>query len=418
MAAPIPPPGGGAGGAGGTRGGAVPPPPPPPPPPPVPAGLVGPAGPPGPPPTGAALLAQLVATMQAAATGLPAPGPGGPAPQPPRVKISPPIFKGLPGERPEAHLLRANDWMDTYNILPVNKPAHLKHTLDHLAREWYDSLTFPIAWNDLQQRFSRYFSTQGRSIKHLHDKWQNFSFTPRQDDIEAYIRDIKEAAHQLNYNNEAVLHLIKATMPSEIYGTLYNQHDLNTVITMVKDIYAKKPESANPPTVTGEATAPFTLIKAPNGNSKKIHFQEGESLSDRIDKLTETLYRMDMEGKPTRKAYKPNITSPRHRGGRGGFRLRGNRPDRDRGEGWPRSKGKFRGGRGGFSRRGKFQGREDPVYRANLKTRIRTDVIIVINEAILWLSALIIIKGQLKRHLRERSLKTIHMPMEVLTNPS
>ena len=124
--------------------------------------------------------------------------------------------------------------MDTYNILPVNKPANFKYTLDHLAREWYDSLIFPIAWNDLQQRFSRYFSTQGRSIKHLHDKWRNFSFTPGQDDIEAYIRDVKEAAHQLNYNDEAVLHLIKATMPSEIYGTLYNQHDLNTVILWSK----------------------------------------------------------------------------------------------------------------------------------------------------------------------------------------
>ena len=99
------------------------------------------------------MLAQLVAAMQAAVAGLPGPSPG-PAPPPPRVKISPPIFKGLPGERPEAHLLRANDWMDTYNILPVNKPANFKHTLDHLAREWYDSLTFPIAWNDLQQRFS------------------------------------------------------------------------------------------------------------------------------------------------------------------------------------------------------------------------------------------------------------------------
>ena len=159
------------------------------------------------PPTGAALLAQLVAAMQAAVAGLPAPGPG-PALPPPRVKISPPIFKGLPEERPEAHLLRANDWMDTYNILLVNKPTNCKHTLNLLAREWYDSLTFPVAWNDLQQRFSRYFSTQGRCIKHLHDKWQNFLFTPGQDDIEAYIRDVKEAAHQLNYNDEAVLHLI------------------------------------------------------------------------------------------------------------------------------------------------------------------------------------------------------------------
>ena len=172
MATPVPP-----GGRGGGPGGGPAPPLPPPPPPQGPPGPVGLADPPGPPPVGAALLVQMVAAMQAAAAGLPVPDPGGPASPSPRVKIPPPIFKSLPGERPEAHLLRANDWMDTYNILLVNKPTNFKQTLDHLAREWYDSLTFPIAWNDLQQRFSRYFSTQGRSIKHLHDKWRNFSFT-------------------------------------------------------------------------------------------------------------------------------------------------------------------------------------------------------------------------------------------------
>ena len=130
-------------------------------------------------------------------------------------------------------------------------------------------------------------------------------------------------------------------MPSELYGTLYNQHDLNTVITMVKDIYAKKPEPANPPATTGGVAAPFTLIKAPNGSSKRVHFQEGESLSERIDKLTETLYRMDMEGKPTKKPYKPCTTSPRRRGGRGGFRPRGGHSSSDRGKGWLRSKGRF-----------------------------------------------------------------------------
>ena len=144
-------------------------------------------------------------------------------------------------------------------------------------------------------------------------------------------------------------------MPSEIYGTLYNQYDLNMVITMVKDIYAKKPEPANPPTTTGGAASPFTLIKAPNGSSKRVHFQDGESLSDRIDNLTETLYQMDMEGKPTKKPYKPYITSPRHRGGRSRFRPRGGCSSSDRGEGWPRSKGRLRGG---FSCRGRFQGRK------------------------------------------------------------
>ena len=151
---------------------------------------------------------------------------------------------------------------------------------------------------------------------------------------------MKEAAHQLNYNDDAVLHLIKATMPSEVYGTLYNQNDLNTVITMVKDIYAKKPEPASLPTATG-AAAPFTLMKAPNGSRKQTHFHDDESLSERIDRLTETLYWMDMEGKPTKKPHKPYITRPRCIGGRNGSRSRECHPGSNRGEGWPRSKKKM-----------------------------------------------------------------------------
>ena len=112
------------------------------------------------------------------------------------------------------------------------------------------------------------------------------------------------------------------------------------------------------PPLPKEQQPPFTLIKAPNGSSKRVHFQDGESLSDRIDQLTETLYRMDMEGKPTKRPYKPHITSPRCRGGRSRFRPRGGHSSSDCGEGWPRSRGRFREGRGGFSHRERFQGRK------------------------------------------------------------
>ena len=95
------------GGVGGPGGGPVPSPPPLPPPPPGPPGPVGPVGPAG-------LQALWAPTCWSCPV-----GPTGSC-----YAISPPIFKGLPGERPEAHLLRANDWMDTYNILLVNKPAN------------------------------------------------------------------------------------------------------------------------------------------------------------------------------------------------------------------------------------------------------------------------------------------------------
>ena len=216
-------------------------------------------------------------------------------------------------------------------------------------------------------------------------------------------------------------------MPSEIYGTLYNQHDLNTVITMVKDIYAKKPEPANPPTTTGRVAAPFTLIKAPNGRSKRVHFQDDESLSDRIDKLTETLYRMDMEhGKPSKKLYKPYITNPRCRGGRSRFRPRGGHSSSDCGEGWPRSKSRFRGRRGDSpieedSREGNLTKAplpRDPAYPAKLKTKTRINAIIAIRGDTSQLIALRETRLSPRSLLRGRNLKTIPTPMEVQKNPS
>ena len=56
-------------------------------------------------------------------------------------RISPPTFKGEPGERPEAHLLHALDWFDAIGIV-TNKDMlrNFRHTLDGNAREWFADL--------------------------------------------------------------------------------------------------------------------------------------------------------------------------------------------------------------------------------------------------------------------------------------
>ena len=58
----------------------------------------------------------------------------------PRVKIPPPIFKELPGERPDAHLLATEDWMEAMRVKPDDYIDKFKHTLQHLAHEWYHCL--------------------------------------------------------------------------------------------------------------------------------------------------------------------------------------------------------------------------------------------------------------------------------------
>ena len=70
----------------------------------------------------------------------------------PRVKIPPPIFKGLPGERPDAHIYAAEDWMEAMCFREDQYIDKFKHTLNHLAREWYHSLdrdTFHGDWKSL-----------------------------------------------------------------------------------------------------------------------------------------------------------------------------------------------------------------------------------------------------------------------------
>ena len=55
-------------------------------------------------------------------------------------------------------------------------------------------------------------------------------------------------------------------MPTELYGTLHGHDNLYIVMTMLKDIYAKKPQSAAAAAAAEAAqgaAAPFSLIATP-----------------------------------------------------------------------------------------------------------------------------------------------------------
>ena len=124
---------------------------------------------------------------------------------------------------------------------------------------------------------------------------ESLLFDPANDDIEEYIRDIKEAAKQLGHGDDAVVNLLKATMLTELYGTLYGHNNLPLLCTMLKDIYAKKPQptTATSTTTTPGATAPFTLLRTPIRTPIK-HIE-------------------DLEGKPVKKPFKPFLTQPRRK---------------------------------------------------------------------------------------------------------
>ena len=102
-------------------------------------------------------------------------------------------------------------------------------------------------------------------------------------------------------------------MPTELYGTLYGHNNLPLLSTVLKDIYAKKPQptTATTTTTTPGATASFTLLRIPIRTP--IKHIEDPSLEEKVNHLTEALYQMDHEGKPTKKTFKPFLTQPRRK---------------------------------------------------------------------------------------------------------
>ena len=235
-----------------------------------------------------------------------------------RKRIQAPIFKGMIGERPEPHLLRAVDWFDSQGIRrDIDKVYNFKHTLDGEAREWYADYARQAdvipPWNTLINDFSRYYSSQGRGEKNLHEAWRNMSFTPATDDIEVFLRDLQECAKQLNYDDQVIMTTIRAAMPQEVYGTLYKMTDLSEVIDFCKNYYAKSPKERLKAQSTAKLDAsPF----------KKIQKESPPDITTTLNKLTESLNKMDFTQKP----YKPTLyPSGRGRGrGRGG-RFQGRR---------------------------------------------------------------------------------------------
>ena len=75
--------------------------------------------------------------------------------------------------------------------------------------DWYDDIVKLADWSALQVLFHRYFTTHGRSIKHLHERWKDYILDSSTNDILVFISDIKQMTHEFNHKDIAVLNLIK-----------------------------------------------------------------------------------------------------------------------------------------------------------------------------------------------------------------
>ena len=252
--------------------------------------------------------------------------------------IKPPIFRGDDGERPEAHLMRAQDWLEATDptMTEAQRVQNFRLTLDHNAREWYDKADCKDTWENMRTQFSQFFSTQGKSIFNLQKRWNSFSYNDETDDIEVFLRDVQETAKQLKYTDELVCTMIKANIPRSLAYSLYKVDSLDELVSSVRNQLAKaKPtSSAGGATGTTATTSPFSAMKPADAAYFNIEDGNGQK----------------------QKPFKPNVTPQ----GRGKRRGRGGKGGRGRGQGFQQkndnrqsSQGRGQSFRGGWQPRGR-----------------------------------------------------------------
>ena len=194
-------------------------------------------------------------------------------------------------------------------VKSTERVIEFKHTLDGAAREWYNiTNATTVSWEEFKKNFNQKYSTQGRTMPELHERWRRFKFRKGVDDIEVFIRNVKETAEQLDYNDNAVCHMIKSSEPQEIQGTLYSFTTpiLQEMCGMLMNLYATKLQTDNNEEVT--AATPFSKLSIEEKGKANFQFMAIKEGSPTSLTLTPEI-KVEVEEHPNGKREKVNLTT-------------------------------------------------------------------------------------------------------------
>ena len=219
-----------------------------------------------------------------------------------------PEFSGKAEEDTATHLLKTNDWMDTYNFPEDIKVRRFCLTLTGEARLWYESLKpIDMDWNALQTHFRQQYSKFGSSREQYFHVWRSFRYDENEDTIDSYILKVKQVASLLNYGEPEILELFKNTLPSKLYWILFPINNLREAVEVTKRVMNKEKLDKQ---LTGQASnlSPFMKLgdDTSSAQQKMLNPQEIEAISSRV-------YNMSLQQEKTGKPFKPQVYQRRGR---------------------------------------------------------------------------------------------------------
>ena len=178
------------------------------------------------------------------------------------------------------------------------------------ARLWCHSLeSINVNWQGLQNLFRQQHSKIGNTREQLFHAWRSFSFDENMETIDAHVTCIRQVATLLGYGEPQILEVFKNTIPTKLYLILFPIDDLRQAVETVKRILTKEKIDRQ---LSGQSSStPFISMK---DNHRRVTFDTGDELGDKMDKLTEMIRKLAARDSRSGRQFKPQIYQGKRRG--------------------------------------------------------------------------------------------------------
>ena len=128
----------------------------------------------------------------------------------------------------------------------------------------------------------------GNTCEQLFHAWRSFTFDENIETIDSYVIWIRQVATLLGHGEPQILEVFKNTLPTKLYWILFPIENLRQAVDKAKRILTKEKLDKQ---LTGQTSiSPFMSVR--DGTERKVSFNTGDELGDKIDKLTVVMSRL------------------------------------------------------------------------------------------------------------------------------
>ena len=144
----------------------------------------------------------------------------------------------------------------------------------------------------------------------LFHTWRSFSFDENTESADVSVTHIRQVATLLGYGEPQISEVFKNTLPTKLYWILFPIDDLWQAVETAKRILTTEKIDRQ---LSGQ-TSPTPFMSIKDNHSRKVTFDTGDELGDKIDKLAVMIAKLAARDSRSGRQFKPQIYQSKRRG--------------------------------------------------------------------------------------------------------